>query len=152
MAGLFTGHCHLKEHLFKLGLTNDPTCEGCLEIYESATHILCDCGAIAYLRFRHLDQLLMEPGDYYDAPINKAPTFHSKCRINIGLIERGSIKIIDGHDARAGLLLPTPHTFIHSFKRCPDFYTIKFWKRQVWIPENGQWFLIISLFFLFWKN
>jgi hypothetical protein len=51
---LFTGHCHIKGHLFKLGLTDDPTCERCLEKDESATHILCDCEAIAYLRFRHL--------------------------------------------------------------------------------------------------
>jgi hypothetical protein len=48
---LFTGNCHLKGHLFKLGLTDDPTCEQCLEKDESTTHILCDCEAIAYLRF-----------------------------------------------------------------------------------------------------
>jgi hypothetical protein len=35
---------------------------------KSATHILCDCEAIAYLRFRHLGQYFMEPSDYYDAP------------------------------------------------------------------------------------
>jgi hypothetical protein len=51
-----TGHCHIKGHLFKLGLTDDPTCERCLEEDESATHFLCDCEAIAYLRFRHLGQ------------------------------------------------------------------------------------------------
>jgi hypothetical protein len=37
----------LKGHLFKMGLTDDPTCERCLEEDESATHILCDCEAIA---------------------------------------------------------------------------------------------------------
>jgi hypothetical protein len=41
VVGLFTGHYHLKGHLFKLGLTNDPTCKRCLEEDESATHILC---------------------------------------------------------------------------------------------------------------
>jgi hypothetical protein len=45
--GLFTGHCPLKEHLFKLGLTDDTTCEMCLDEDESATNILCDCEAIA---------------------------------------------------------------------------------------------------------
>jgi hypothetical protein len=39
--------------------------------YRSATHTLCDCEAMAYLRFRHLGQLFMEPSDYYDALINK---------------------------------------------------------------------------------
>jgi hypothetical protein len=32
-------------------------------------HVLCDCEAVAYLRFRHLGQFFMEPSDYYDAPI-----------------------------------------------------------------------------------
>jgi hypothetical protein len=31
VVGLLTGHCHLKGHLFKLGLTGDPTCEMCLQ-------------------------------------------------------------------------------------------------------------------------
>jgi hypothetical protein len=31
VVGLFTGHCHLKGHLFKLGLTDDPIRERCLE-------------------------------------------------------------------------------------------------------------------------
>jgi hypothetical protein len=38
---------------------------------ESATHILCDCKTVAYLRFRHLGQFITEPSDYYDAPIYK---------------------------------------------------------------------------------
>jgi hypothetical protein len=52
VGGLFTGHCHLKEHLFKLGLTNYLISERCLEEDESATQVLCDCEAIAHLRFR----------------------------------------------------------------------------------------------------
>jgi hypothetical protein len=30
--------------------------------------VLCDCEAIAYLRFRHLDQFFIEPSDFSDAP------------------------------------------------------------------------------------
>jgi hypothetical protein len=75
VVGLFTGHRHLKGHLFKLGLTDDSTCEWCLEKDESATHNLCDCEATAYLRFRHLGQFFMEPSDYYDAPTNKVLHF-----------------------------------------------------------------------------
>jgi hypothetical protein len=70
-----TGHCHLKEHIFKLGLTDDPTCERCPQEDESATHILCHCEAIAYLRFRHLSQFFIEPSDFYDAPIFKVLHF-----------------------------------------------------------------------------
>jgi hypothetical protein len=58
-----------------MGLTDNPTCERCLEEDESATHILCDCEAIANLRFRHLGQFFMEPCDYYDARINKVLHF-----------------------------------------------------------------------------
>jgi hypothetical protein len=69
--GLLTGHCHLKGHLFKLGLTNSPTCERCIEKDESATHILYDFEAIAYLRFRHPGHYSVELGEYQDAPESK---------------------------------------------------------------------------------
>jgi hypothetical protein len=49
VVGLLTEHDQLKGHLFKLGLTDDPTCERCLQEDESATHILCDCEATAHL-------------------------------------------------------------------------------------------------------
>jgi hypothetical protein len=44
-----------KRHLFKLGLTVDPICERCLE--------------------EDMGQFLMEPGDYYDAPISRVLQF-----------------------------------------------------------------------------
>jgi hypothetical protein len=69
---------------------DNPTCERRLQEDELATHISCDCEAIAYLRFRHLGHFFMEPSEYYDAPRNKSPTFHSECRINKGLSYRGS--------------------------------------------------------------
>jgi hypothetical protein len=75
-----------KGPLFKLGLTDDPIFERCLEEDESATHILYDCEAIAYLRFRHLGQFFMEPTDYYDAPINKVLHFSR----GVGLIKGSS--------------------------------------------------------------
>jgi hypothetical protein len=55
--------------LSQMGLTDDPSCERCLEEDESATHILCDCEAIANLIFRHLGQFFTEPNDYFDASI-----------------------------------------------------------------------------------
>jgi hypothetical protein len=75
VVGLLTGHCHLKGHLFKLGLINDPICERHQEEVESATHILCDCEAVAQIRFRHLGQFFIEPSDYYDTPIDKVLHF-----------------------------------------------------------------------------
>jgi hypothetical protein len=64
----------MSQETSKLGLTDDPTYERCLQEDESATHILCDCEAIAYLRFRHLGQFFIEPSGYYDAPIIKSYT------------------------------------------------------------------------------
>jgi hypothetical protein len=65
---LLTGYCHLKGHLFKLGLVNSPRFERCLEEEESDTHILCDCEAIAYIWFH--------------------PILHLKHRIDGGMINR----------------------------------------------------------------
>jgi hypothetical protein len=36
---------------------------------------LCDCEAVAQIRFRHLGQFFMDPSDYYDAPIDKVLHF-----------------------------------------------------------------------------
>jgi hypothetical protein len=74
---------HLKGYLFKLGLTDNPICKRCQEKDESATHILCDCEARAYLRFSHLGQFLMEPNDYYGTPIHKVLHFTR----SVGLIK-----------------------------------------------------------------
>jgi hypothetical protein len=99
VVALFTGH------LFKQGLTDNPICERCLEEEESAINILCDCDAIAYLRFCHLDQFFMEPSDCYDTPINNV--LHSIRGV-------GLIKIIEGRGARAGSHAPPPPTHTHT--------------------------------------
>jgi hypothetical protein len=46
-----------------------------MQIANDHAIILCDCEAIANLRFRHLGQFFMDPSDYYDAPINKVLHF-----------------------------------------------------------------------------
>jgi hypothetical protein len=47
MTGLLTGHYHLKGHLFKLGSVNSPECDRCKRASETASHVLCDCEALA---------------------------------------------------------------------------------------------------------
>ena len=37
--GMLTGHCHLKVHLFKLGLVDGPQCNRCKQASETASHI-----------------------------------------------------------------------------------------------------------------
>jgi hypothetical protein len=75
MTGLLTGHCHLKGHLFKLGLLNSPDCNRCKQASEMASHVLCDCEALATLRFRHLGHHFMKPGDFEDISVSKIPHF-----------------------------------------------------------------------------
>jgi hypothetical protein len=43
--------------------------------FPIAYNLLCDCDALANLRFRHLGQFFMDPSDYYGAPINKVLHF-----------------------------------------------------------------------------
>jgi hypothetical protein len=103
------GACHLKGHLFKMGLTDSPICERCLEKEELATHILCDCEAIAYLRFRHLGHHFMEPGDYHDTPASSEVwgcwrgEMEGECTIDL---------VRSQCMGRSG---PPPYSFIHSF-------------------------------------
>jgi hypothetical protein len=102
---------HLKGHLFKLGLTDNPICERCLED-ESATHILYECEAIAYLRFRHLGQFFMEPSDYYDAPINKVLHFTWDVGLIKGWSKRGGTREHWSSRCKGRSFWPTPYHYI----------------------------------------
>jgi len=64
MTGLLRGHCHLKGHLFKMELIKSAKCDRCKQASETAPHILCDCEALATLRFRHLGRHFTKPGDF----------------------------------------------------------------------------------------
>jgi hypothetical protein len=85
-----TPYCYLKGHLFKLGLTDDPTCERCLEEDSiSPTYLV-------WMWYHSLFKI-SSPGPVpYGTkwllrhPHKQSPTFHSKCRINKGLIKQGS--------------------------------------------------------------
>jgi hypothetical protein len=111
MVGLFTGHCHLKGHLFKLGLTDDPIWERCLEEDESATRPL-------WLRGYSPFMIFSSGPVFYGArrllwhPHKQGPAVHSKCWINKGLIQRGST-IDQWWSQCRGRMQPAPHTYIY---------------------------------------
>jgi hypothetical protein len=71
MMGLLTDHWHLKGHPIKLKLINSPQCDRYKQASEMATHVVCDCGALATLRFSHLAHHFMEPGDIEDICVSK---------------------------------------------------------------------------------
>jgi hypothetical protein len=68
---LLTGHCHLKGHLFELGLVNSPGCDRCKQASEMATHTFFVTEVLATLRYRHLGCHFMKPGDFDDISVSK---------------------------------------------------------------------------------
>jgi hypothetical protein len=99
-----------KEAPFKVGLTDDPICERCLEEDESVTHVLCDCEAIAQLRFRHLGQFFMEPSDYYNGPISTLNQWWPRCR---GWMWYTSLTYL--HKYIHVYIYACMHTYIHTY-------------------------------------
>jgi len=55
----------------KLGLVHGPNCDSRKQASETASHILCDCEALATLQFRHLGHHFMKPGDTEDISVSK---------------------------------------------------------------------------------
>jgi hypothetical protein len=74
MVTLLTGHCHLKGHLFKLRLTDDPTCERSLGKTNQPHTSYVMRGQSAF-KISSPGPVFMAPSDYYDAPINEALHF-----------------------------------------------------------------------------
>ena len=60
LTGILTGHCKLRAHLRKLGLTDIGICRFCGEAEETSIHILTDCGALIHKRNRRLERHLLE--------------------------------------------------------------------------------------------
>jgi hypothetical protein len=125
VVGLFTWQCHLKGHLFLLRLTDDPTCERCLEEDESATHILCDCRAISNLiKISSLGPVLYGTKWLLWRHHNQSPTFQSKYRIDKGLTKRESTIDHWRSQCKGRIIVPHPYAFNHSTEVGDDFVTL----------------------------
>jgi len=57
--GLLTGHCHLKGHDTNWTLVHSPECDRCKQASEMVSLVVCDCVALASVKFTHLDQQFM---------------------------------------------------------------------------------------------
>jgi hypothetical protein len=53
----------------------------CLSRDETASHIACDCEALATLELCYLEHHFMEPGDYLDAPSTNS--LYNFCWLNM---------------------------------------------------------------------
>ena len=60
---VYTGHCTLQKHLFRMKLTDSPICEQCLEEEESMEHFLCECPAFAIPRYHNLGGMAIKRKD-----------------------------------------------------------------------------------------
>jgi hypothetical protein len=65
------GHCHLKSHIFKLGVTDSPSYGRCHMGTETSSHILCECAPLAELRFCFLCADFMAPSDHEEVLLRK---------------------------------------------------------------------------------
>jgi hypothetical protein len=93
-------------------LTDDPTCERCLGKDESATHPMWLWGHSLY-KISSPGPVLYGTKWLLWHPLKQSPTFHSKYRINKGLIKKGkhnrSLKVtVQGPDYYGP-------SFMHSF-------------------------------------
>jgi hypothetical protein len=70
LKGSLTGHSHSTGHLFK-NWTGKRSCDRCKQAHKTAPHVLCDCEALATLRFRHLGHHFVKPGDSEDISISR---------------------------------------------------------------------------------
>jgi len=58
-----------------LGLIDVRRCHRWQQASTTASHVLCDCAALATVRFRQLGQHYMIPGDLTDISIRRIPHF-----------------------------------------------------------------------------
>ncbi|KAJ8916891.1 hypothetical protein NQ315_013359 [Exocentrus adspersus] len=63
LIGLYTGHCRLRHHMHRIGLTEDAECRLCMEDDETAEHVLCTCPAADRTRFSILGKVQLMPED-----------------------------------------------------------------------------------------
>jgi hypothetical protein len=61
--GLLTGHNTLRRHLHLMGLTNSPLCRRCEAEGENLALIVCECEALAALRYVYLGFFFLDPED-----------------------------------------------------------------------------------------
>jgi hypothetical protein len=55
----------------KRGLVDTPGCGRCKEAIETPSDVLCNCETIATLRFRHLGQHCIKPGDFEGISVSR---------------------------------------------------------------------------------
>jgi len=63
ISGLLTGHNTLRRLLHLMGLSDSPLCRRCGAEDETSAHILCECVALASLRYAYLGFFSLDTED-----------------------------------------------------------------------------------------
>jgi hypothetical protein len=79
MMGSLTGYGHLQGHLLKLGLVDNPWYVQWKQASEKVSCVLCDCNAMAVLRFRNLGHNFLTSGDFADISVCKVSALCLNC-------------------------------------------------------------------------
>jgi ribonuclease HI len=74
IVGMMTGHCGLRDHLHKMGLS-DNGCRFCNHTRETAKHILCECAPLERSRFTHLGKGIMSVEDILHTDVKQILEF-----------------------------------------------------------------------------
>ena len=61
--GLLTEHNTLRRHLYVTGLSNNPICRKCGTEQKTSFPVLCECEALASLRYTYLSSFFLDPED-----------------------------------------------------------------------------------------
>lgn len=93
-------HSNLEGHLFILRLMNSLTYERCHDRPKTALHVICDCDALAELRFCHLYSHFMDASDYRKISAKQSTALPSRCRTGGGLNLRKEI-----HSSRSEIVM-----------------------------------------------
>jgi len=57
------GHNTLRQHLYVMGLSDNPICRKCGTEEGTSLHVLCACEALASLRHSYLGSFFLDPED-----------------------------------------------------------------------------------------
>ena len=75
LVGLYTGHCKLNRHMFRLGLSQTEECRLCMEDDETAEHILCNCPAAGRIRHQVFGRPTLQARDLKDTSPDRIISF-----------------------------------------------------------------------------
>lgn len=75
LTNYLTGHCKLRYHLHKMGLTDTTLCRFCQTDAETSEHILCDCPALGRTRKIHIGETFIAPENIWNTKSSKVLNF-----------------------------------------------------------------------------